>query len=90
MAFFAGLNAEKYDRQYSDRQLIRRISDYFKPQAARLGWVSALTILIAIIGAALPVVVGRIVDLLKARPSTGAITLVGIALAIVGVASWGL
>jgi ATP-binding cassette subfamily B protein len=90
MAFFAGLNAEKYDRQYSDRQLVRRISGYFKPQAARLGWVSALTILIAIIGAALPVVVGRIVDLLKARPSTGAIALVGIALAIVGVASWGL
>ena len=25
MGFFAGLNAEKYDRQYTDRQLVRRI-----------------------------------------------------------------
>ena len=25
MAFFAGLNDEKYDRQYSDRELVRRI-----------------------------------------------------------------
>ena len=27
MGFFAGLNAEKYDRQYTDRQLVRRIVD---------------------------------------------------------------
>jgi ATP-binding cassette subfamily B protein len=90
MGFFAGLNEEKYDRQYTDRQLIARIVDYFKPQAARLGWVSLLVIVIAAIGAALPVVVGRIVDLLEAQPSTQAITLVGIALAVVGIASWGL
>jgi len=90
MAFFAGLNAEKYDRQYTDRQLFGRIMDYFKPQAARLGWVAALVVVIAVIGAALPVVVSRIVDLLKAEPSTQAIAFVGVALAIVGVASWGL
>jgi ATP-binding cassette subfamily B protein len=90
MGFFSGLNEEKYDRQYTDRQLFARIMDYFKPQAARLGWVSALVVIIAVIGAALPVVVSRIVDLLKAQPSTQAITFVGVALAIVGVASWGL
>ncbi len=90
MGFFAGLNEEKYDRQYTDRQLVGRIFDYFKPQASRLGWISTLVIVIAAIGAALPVVVSRIVDLLEAQPSTQAITLVGIALAIVGIASWGL
>ena len=41
MGFFEGLNAEKYDRQYSDRQLLRRIGDYFKPQAGRLAGVDA-------------------------------------------------
>ncbi len=42
MGFFGGLNAEQYDRQYSDRQLIGRISEYFEPQKKRLlgfrGW----------------------------------------------------
>ncbi len=90
MGFFAGLNEEKYDRQYTDRQLLARIMDYFKAQSTRLGWVSLLVIAMAVIGAALPVVVARIVDLLKAQPSIQAITFVGVALAIVGVANWGL
>ena len=90
MGFFAGLNEEKYDRQYTDRQLLARIVDYFKPQATRLAWVSVLVVVIAATGAALPVVVGRIVDMLRSQPSTQVITLVGIALVIVGVASWGL
>ncbi len=68
MGFFAGLNAEKYDRQYSDRQLIGRMIDYFKPQAKRFVWVSILTVLIASIGAALPIIVSHIVDILKNQP----------------------
>ena len=39
MGFFAGLNDEKYDRQYTDRELLRRILEYFKPQATRFVWV---------------------------------------------------
>ena len=31
MGFFSGLNDEKYDRQYTDRELVRRIIGYFKP-----------------------------------------------------------
>jgi ATP-binding cassette subfamily B protein len=59
MGFFAGLNTEKYDRQYSDRQLIGRIIDYFKPQGRRFTWVSILVALIAAIAAALPVIVSQ-------------------------------
>ena len=69
MAFFAGLNDEKYDRQYTDRVLTRRIIGYFKPQKKRFAIVSVLVVALAAIGAALPVVVSRMVDLLKARPS---------------------
>ena len=90
MAFFSGLNDEKYDRQYSDRELIRRIFDYFKPQTARLGWVILLVIVLAVIGAALPVVVARMVDLLEERPSLEAISLVSLAVLGIGVGLWGL
>jgi ATP-binding cassette subfamily B protein len=90
MGFFAGLNEEKYDRQYSDRQLVRRIAEYFRPQTRRLGLVAALVIAIAGIGASLPVVVSRMVDLLKEQPSLRAIWTVFFVLLAVGIAIWAL
>lgn len=90
MGFFAGLNVEKYDRQYSDRQLARRIFDYFKPQTKRFVWVSVLVIAIAAIGASLPVVVSRLVDLLKSQPTLQAISVAGLVLLVIGFAVWGL
>src|SRR6185436_18452520 len=90
MGFFAGLNDEKYDRQYTDRELLRRIVEYFKPQAKRLTWVTVLVVILAGVGAALPVVVARMVDLLKEEPSLQAISLVGLALLVIGFGLWGL
>ena len=90
MGFFAGLNAEKYDRQYTDRQLVRRIVAYFNPQKKRLLWVTLLVVAIGTIGAALPVVVSRLVDLLKGEPGLQAIGLVVLALLIIAFATWGL
>ena len=90
MGFFAGLNDEKYDRQYTDRELLRRILEYFQPQTTRLVWVIVLVVVLAGIGAALPVVVARVVDLLKEQPSLQAISLVGLAVFILGLGLWGL
>jgi len=90
MGFFAGLNDEKYDRQYTDRELMRRIITFFKPQTKRLVLVTVLVILLAGIGAALPVVVARMVDLLKEQPSLQAIGLVSLAILLIGVGLWGL
>jgi ATP-binding cassette, subfamily B, bacterial len=90
MGFFSGLNDEKYDRQYTDRVLTQRIISYFKPQTRRFLWVGVLVLALAGIGAALPVVVSRMVDLLKTRPTNQAIALVGLALMFVGVSLWAL
>ncbi|RPJ28520.1 MAG: ABC transporter ATP-binding protein [Chloroflexi bacterium] len=90
MGFFAGLNDEKYDRQYTDRELIRRIFDYFKPQTTRFVWVILLVVVLAGIGAALPVVVARMVDLLKGQASLQAIALVSLTVLMIGIGLWGL
>ena len=90
MGFFAGLNDEKYDRQYTDRELTRRISDFFRTQVSRLVYSSIIIIILAFIGAALPVVVSRMVDLLREEPTPQAIALVGVTLMGVGVGLWGL
>lgn len=90
MGFFQGLNAEKYDRQYTDRQLIGRIAGYFRPQAKRLTLVTLLVLAIAGIGASLPIVVSRLVDLLKGQPTMAVIGLAGLVLLVIAFATWGL
>jgi ATP-binding cassette subfamily B protein len=90
MGFFAGLNEEKYDRQYTDRELTRRIIGFFRDQTGRLAYASIIMLILAFIGVALPVVVSRMVDLLKDRPTLTAITYVGLALVLVGVSLWAL
>lgn len=88
MGFFSGLNDEKYDRQYTDRQLVSRIIAYFKPQTSRIAWITGLVMVIAAIGAALPVVVARMVDLLEGQASLQSIILVSSAVLGIGVGLW--
>jgi len=90
MGFFAGLNDEKYDRQYTDRELTRRIIGYFKPQTRRFVAVTGLVLVIAGIGAALPVIVSQMVDLLKGEPTLTSISFVGLIVLLIGIGLWGL
>ena len=90
MGFFTGLADEKYDRQYTDRELIRRILGYFKSQSKRLTLVITLVVVIAAIGAALPIIVSRMIDMLKSEPTFTAISLVGLAVLILGIGLWAL
>jgi ATP-binding cassette, subfamily B, bacterial len=69
MGFFSDLNTERYDRQYSDRQLLARILSYFKPHARRLVVVVVLILIIASSSAATPLIVSRGVDLLDEQMS---------------------
>src|SRR5690606_33785168 len=59
-------------------------------QTKRLIFASVLIILLAIIGAALPVVVSQIVDLIQTQPTSEAIASVGLALVAVAFGLWGL
>lgn len=90
MGFFAGLNNEKYDRQYTDRELFRRIVTYFGSQKKRMTLITLLVLLMAALGAALPVIVSAIMDLLKERPTTEAITLVALGMLTIALLNWGL
>ncbi|MCJ7723730.1 MAG: ABC transporter ATP-binding protein, partial [Anaerolineales bacterium] len=90
MSFFAGLNTEKYDRQYSDRLLAQRIINYLTSQHRRMGAIITLVIVLSLIGVAQPIVMSNALDILKGQPSFTAIGLVGLAVLFVGVAHWGL
>jgi ATP-binding cassette subfamily B protein len=88
MGFFSGLNDEKYDRQYADRELLRRILAYFKPQTTRLAWATMFVLAYAGIGAALPVVVSRLVDGLEEQSSLQAIGMAWLVVFLLGVGLW--
>jgi ATP-binding cassette subfamily B protein len=88
MSVFYGLNTEAYDREYSDRELLRRIVRYFAPHRHRVAVVGAIIAGIALLGAAQPLAVSRGLDLLIASPDLNILLgLVGIVLAI-GIGNW--
>ena len=88
MSFFAGLDSEQYDRQYSDRELMKRMAGYFQQYRRSLLWVVGLLLLIGLAGAALPVIVSRGVDLLKTGLTPLNIGLITGAILLVGVLTW--
>ncbi len=89
MGFFTGLDSEGYDRQYSDRQLVKRMAGYFRPYGRQLVVVFVLLVVIALAGAALPVIVSRGIDLLKTNLTTFTISLLSGMVLAVGVIVWG-
>lgn len=89
MGFFSSLDTEGYDRQYTDRQLVMRMASYFRPYGRQLIVVFVLLVIIALAGAALPVIVSRGVDLLKTDLTAQNIGLLSGAVFALGVITWG-
>jgi ATP-binding cassette subfamily B protein len=75
MAFFEGLDAEKYDRQYSDLTLVRRMAGYFAPHRRAVATVAVTFLAMAGLDAALPVIIAQAVNTLTALPGTNTILL---------------
>ncbi len=89
MSFFSGLEFEGYDRQYTDRQLIQRVVEYFRPYTRKIIIISTMLVVIAIASAALPVLVGRGIDLMGADLNPATTTLLIAAVLATGVITWG-
>jgi ATP-binding cassette subfamily B protein len=90
MGFYEGLNEEQYDRQYPDRELARRIVGYFTARHAWVAVVVILTVLMAVISAAEPVVVSKGLDALSGHPTLASSLLIGLIVLFIGIANWGL
>jgi ATP-binding cassette subfamily B protein len=88
MGFFGGLDTEAYDREYGDRELLRRIAAYFAPHRGRVAVVALMIALIALVGAAQPIVVSRGLDQLQESPQPGLVVGIGIAVLLFGIFNW--
>jgi len=71
MGFFGNLNEDKYDRQYNDRYLFRRLWDYFRPHSRRLIGITIFSMIVAGTFALIPILISVGVGALQAdQPET--------------------
>ncbi len=88
MGFFSDLDAEKYDRTYSDRDLLKRIKKYITPHSRFFVVIAGLVLFISASGALQPVLVSRGLDRFTAATDPEWLfALSGIILAL-GVTRW--
>lgn len=64
-----GLDAEAYDRSYTDRELLKRITRYFWPHRRKMGVVASMIVLNSLMDAALPLLIARGLDILTTTPN---------------------
>lgn len=85
-----GLQAEAYDRQYSDRALVRRILSYFKPHKGKTILVIVAIALVAIASASVPLLVAYGVDLMTTMNENSQEIAIGLVTAVfvAGVSIW--
>lgn len=88
MGFFAGLEAEKYDRTYSDQILFGRIAHYFQPHLKRMGLAGLLVLVISGSNAIQPIIVSGGVNQLSDALGISQIYFLFGAILVAGVVTW--
>jgi ABC-type multidrug transport system fused ATPase/permease subunit len=82
-----GLDAEAYDRKYTDRALVRRVLGYFWPQGGRMLIVAVMIVLQALMDISLPIFISRSLDQLQA--GTAELPVIAALITLLGCLSWG-
>lgn len=85
---FDGLDAEGYDRKYSDRELVRRILRYFRPQAPRIITAALMISATALIEALIPIFISHSIDEIQTATSLDRVGILAGALALIACLSW--
>ncbi|MBZ0318758.1 MAG: ABC transporter ATP-binding protein/permease [Anaerolineae bacterium] len=83
-----GLEAEEYDRSYNDRQLVRRIVAYFRPERWRMVGVSAVILLSSVFSTLLPIYISRVIDDLDRNITDADLTTITIIVTVLGILAW--
>jgi ATP-binding cassette subfamily B protein len=87
-AITRGLEAEAYDRQYSDKELVRRMGHYFRPYRRKVAVITLAIFLIAAANAAVPLLVARGVNLMTDPASSAVGVWLVAAVFLLGTAVW--
>ncbi len=83
-----GLDAEAYDRVYTDRALVRRILRYFRPHGRLMLLVSVMTLLASLLDAVLPILISHGIDVYASDRSLASIAVIVAVVLLAGGLSW--
>lgn len=87
-AVMRGLDAEAYDRQYSDKELVNRIVAYFRPHFKKLAIITVCVLLISGATASLPIIVSAGVDMMANESSSASVPWLIAIVFITGASVW--
>jgi len=83
-----GLDTESYDREYSDRDLLRRIVSYFRPFGHKMAVVALMLTLNSVAGSGRPIVIAKAIDLITEMPTIYRMAFAASLLLLLGAAAW--
>lgn len=83
-----GLDTEDYDRQYGDRELLKRILRYFRPYKREMLLVAVMISLDSAAGTGGPVLISQGIDLISTNSTTTAFLLLTGGVMLLGIAAW--
>lgn len=89
MGFFMdGLDAEAYDRNYGERELLGRIGHYFRPHARSMATVALMVVLASLMETGIPILISRGIDALASDRRTGLLVGLVVAVLVLSCLSW--
>lgn len=83
-----GLDAEEYDRKYSDWTLVKRIGNFFQSEWRRIVVVAVAIVLSSLMSTALPIVISESVDQLQLDPTVNRILTLTAIVTALGFMTW--
>jgi len=83
-----GLDSEDYDRQYSDKQLLKRIIGYFRPHTREMIVVAVTITLSSLAGTGGPILISKAIDIVSENPEVAIMVLLTAGVLLLGVAAW--
>lgn len=83
-----GLDAEEYDRSYSDRELVCRILGYFRPELMRMSLAAVMIVLQSLTNTLIPIYISFAIDEIVDDSSTGTLLRIAGIITALGVLAW--
>src|SRR5687767_10213583 len=83
-----GLDAEAYDRQYNDRDLVKRIIGYFRPEVGRMLIVALAIALTTLANTIVPIYISKALDWIQVDQAAGRIVQITVVLLLLACSGW--
>ncbi len=83
-----GLDAESYDRKYTDRELVRRIAAYFIPHRRKMVLIAIVLVAASVLDIGLPIAISAAIDMLTEQAPASAVLATGLFITVIASSSW--